>query len=212
LIKIIVASKHLLTRQGLKSLFREQSEFRLVGEAADGMETIHLVERMQPDVLVLDLAINGIDGFEVMRKLHKRVPQTGIVVLTDYINNVFLTEALIAGARAHVNKGAGFDELALAIKKVAQGQYLITGLSEDERLKAIIRRVRKKTDPLGTLTIRECDVLRLVARGETSASIAGLLDISRRTVEVHRARVMRKLRLDGEVDLVCYARKLGIIG
>lgn len=96
MINIVIASKHLLTREGLKSLFKEQPEFNLVGEATAGLETIQLVETLRPDVLVFDMATKGIDGFEIARKLEKRVPQTGIVLIADYANNVFLTEALYA--------------------------------------------------------------------------------------------------------------------
>lgn len=211
-ITIVLADDHHLVRHGLRTLLEEQPEFKIVGEAGDGVEAIKLVETLQPDVLVLDLMMGGMNGLEVTRQVCRRFPKTQIVILSMYGTEAYVLGALRAGARAYVLKEAKSDELVLAVRKAAEGhRYLSSSLSQ-----RAIRAYSKKgeethSDPYDTLTGREREVLHLAARGHTSTEIAKRLFISQRTVEAHRANMMQKLGLHSQTDLIRYALQKGIL-
>jgi two-component system, NarL family, response regulator NreC len=209
---IVLADDHPLVRQGLRTLLQAEPEFRLIGEAGDGLEATRLVEDLKPNVLVLDLMMPGIKGLEVIRQVTKHSPQTRVVVLSMYANEAYVMEALRNGAAGYVLKESNLVELVEAVRAVARGRrYLSPPLSE----RAIEEYTQKaKGAPLDryeALTTREREVLHLAAEGHTNAEIGKRLFISPRTVEVHRANLMRKLELHSHTDLIRYALKRGII-
>jgi len=209
---IVLADDHQVVRHGLRVLLEAEPEFRIVGEAGDGLEALEMLERLQPDVLVLDLMMPGMNGLEVTRQASQRSPRTGIVILSMHTNEAYVLEALRAGAKAYVLKSSTSDELVSAVREVAVGRrYLSSPLSE-RAIEAYTQRAEAAAmDSYEMLTTREREVLQLAAEGHTSAETAARLSISPRTAETHRANLMRKLGLRTQADLIRYALRRGIV-
>ena len=208
----MLADDHPVVRRGLRSLLEETPDFRVIGEAGDGLEAAQLVARLRPDVLVLDLMMEGMNGLEVTRQVMKHSPGTVVVILSMYGNESYVLEALRCGAKAYVLKDSTADDLVHAIQAAAAGhRYLSPPLSERALERYIEKTEATELDPYDRLTVREREVLHLVASGCTHAEIAARLCISPRTVETHRARVMRKLGLRTTVQLIHYAMRRGIL-
>lgn len=208
---IALADDHHVVRQGLRALLEAEPGFVIAGEATDGHETIDLIERLKPDVLLVDVMMPGLNGLEAIRLIKRRKLSTRIIVLSMYANAAYVQQALQYGADGYVLKDSKADELVKAVREVAAGRrYLCPRLSKafasyTETAKA------GPLDPYETLTTRERAVLQLVAEGNTNADIAARLEISERTVESHRANLMRKLDLHTQADLIRYALKRGIV-
>jgi DNA-binding NarL/FixJ family response regulator len=209
---IVLADDHHVVRQGLRSLLEAEPDFSVVGEAGDGLEAAQLIERLQPDVLVLDLMMPGLNGLEVTRQVSQRSPRTHVVILSMHPNEAYVLEALRAGAAAYVLKESTSAELVRAVREAVAGRrYLSPPLSE-RAIEAYMQKAESAAlDPYETLTAREREVLHLVAEGHTNAEIAERLFVSRRTVETHRANLMRKLGLRTQTDLISYALRQGIL-
>ena len=212
MMKIVLADDHHVVRQGLRALLEAEPDFRIIGEAGDGLEAIELVEHLQPDVLVLDVMMPGLTGLEVTRKVSQDSPQTRVVILSMYDNEGYVVEALRNGANGYVLKDSTADNLVQAVREVAAGRrYLSPPLSE-RSIRAYIEKAKgAPLDLYDTLTTREREVLHLAAEGHSSREVAERLYISPRTVEVHRANMMRKLGLRTQVDLIRYALQRGIL-
>jgi len=205
-VTILLAEDHRIVREGLRLLLKAVPGLELVGDAADGLEAVRLAERLQPNVLVLDLMMPGKDGLEVARQVTRRSPRTRIIILSMHSNEAYVLEALRAGAVGFVLKDSGAEELVLAIREVSSGRgYFSKPISEQ----AVAAYARKATgepvDPFHTLTAREREVLQLTAEGLSGAEISERLFISPRTVESHRANLMRKLGVRNQKELVRYA-------
>jgi two-component system, NarL family, response regulator NreC len=211
---IVLADDHKLVRQGIRALLEAEVDFQVIGESGDGLETLRLVERLTPNVLVLDLMMPGINGLEVTRQVKKNVPQTAIIIVSMYANEAYVLEALGNGAAAYVLKDSSASDLVYAVREVTAGRhYLSPPLSE--RAIAVYQETARVTatniDKYETLTTREREVLQLSAEGCTNQEIAGRLGISARTVETHRAHLIHKLDLHTQADLIRYALRRGII-
>jgi two-component system response regulator NreC len=211
-ISIVLADDHPVVRRGIQAVLEKETEFSVVGEAGDGLETVRLVERLQPDVLVLDLMMPGLSGLEVLRVVRQRSPRTRVVVLSMYSDAAFVVTALKDGATAYVLKGGAEKHLVHAVREAAAGKRYLSPPVTESALDAYIEQAKSAAlDPHETLTVREREVLQLAAEGRTGAEISSRLHISQRTVENHRANLMRKLRLRNQTDLVRYALKRGLI-
>jgi len=212
MLTIVLADDHHVVRQGLRVLLESALPCTVVGEAADGRAAVALVERLHPALLVVDMLMPDLNGLEVIRRVRMTSPQTGIVVLSMHADEGYVREALRAGATAYVLKEARADEFVHAIREAAAGRrYLSQPLSE-RALDAYIEQVeRPNLDPYDALTARERDILHLSVQGSTTIEIAERLTISSRTVEGHRASVLRKLGLRNQTDLVRFALRRGII-
>jgi two-component system response regulator NreC len=210
--RILLADDHPVVRHGVRSLLQAEPEFSVIGEASDGIEALQLVERLLPDVLVVDLMIPGLNGLEVTRQVRQRSPQTRIIVLSMHANEPYVLEALKNGAAGYVLKDTSGTDLIQAVRQVIAGQrYLSPPLSE-RAVDAYMQKSAETTyDPYEALTDREREVLQLAAEGLSNPEIAGRLSISPRTVETHRANLMRKLGLKTQTDLIRYALKRGIL-
>jgi two-component system response regulator NreC len=209
---IVIVDDHAVVRQSLQKLIELESDFKVVGEAGDGLEAIHIVEQLQPDIVVIDLMLVGMNGIEVTRQVTKHSPKTAVVILSMYGNDGYVYEALRAGAKAYVLKESTSDQLVKAIREAAVGhRYLSPPLSE----RSIENYAKKAESSVGalhdTLTNREREVLYMAAQGLTNVEIANQLFISRRTVEVHRSSMMQKLGLSTQTDLIRYALQHGIL-
>jgi len=184
----------------------------VVGEAADGPETTQLVERLQPQVLVVDIMMGGMNGIEVTHYVRKISPKTHVVVLSMHADEGYVMEALRAGAKAYVLKDSIADDLLHAIREAVLGRrYLSPPLSEHVIEGYLRKQEVTALKPYERLTVREREVLHLLAQGCNNAEIASRLCVSRRTVEVHRANMMRKLGLRSPIQLLRYTMQEGII-
>ena len=210
-ITVVLADDHPIVRKGLRHLLEGDPDFRVVGEAGDGVETIHLIETLKPDVLVLDMMMPRVNGLEVLRQLKKISPSTRAIVLSMQSANAYVLEALNLGAEGYVLKETGPAELANAIRSVIQGnRYLSEKLIE--RLEVTGRKAEEAPlDSYQLLTTREREILQLTAEGKSSTEIGEILVISSRTVEAHRSNLMKKLALHNTTDLIRYAIKRGLI-
>jgi len=210
-ISVVLADDHPIVRHGLRGLLAEAG-FRVVGEAGDGVETLHLVERLQPDVLVLDLLMPGLHGLEVTRQVPLRCRKTRVAVLSIVASEAYVLEALRNGASGYILKKAVTAELVEGVRKVAAGErYLSPPFSEESIAEYARRAGTPLPDPYDTLTNREREVLQLVAEGQTSPEIAARLFIGVRTVETHRSQILKKLGLRTPSELVRYAIRRGLL-
>ena len=211
-IKILLADDHQIVRKGLRALLAAEPDMDVVGEVSDGLSVMDAIEKLMPDVLVLDLMMPGLNGLEVARQVQQRSSQVKIVVLSMHANEGYVLQALRNGASGYVLKDASTETLVDAIRVVVDGRrYLCPPLSE-WAMEAYIQKAQNTvSDPYDTLTSREREVLQLAAEGHNNAALADRLSISPRTVEVHRARVMEKLHLRNQTELIKYALQRGIL-
>ena len=209
---ILLADDHHVVRQGLHALLEAEPDFSIVGEAADGLQVLEQVERLRPDVLVLDLMMPGLNGLEVMREITRRSLRTRVVILSMHSNEAYVLQALRSGVAGYVLKESTASDLAQAVREAAAGKrYLSPPLSE-RAIEVYLEKAQMTTlDAYETLTSRERQILHLVAEGLGNSEIAARLSISPRTVETHRANVMRKLNLHSQTDLIRYALRKGIL-
>ena len=207
---IVLGDDHKIVLRGLRALLETQPGLAVVGDATDGLRVLSLVERLKPDVLVLDLMMPGLGGFDVTRRVAKRFPKTRVVILSMYSSEAHVVEALRSGASGYVLKDASAEELMTAIHEASGGRRYVSTPFSNDRIDSYLNRPAA-IDPYGTLTAREREVLHLVAEGLTSGDIARRLFISPRTAESHRANLMRKLGLRSRTDLVRFALQRGIV-
>jgi two-component system response regulator NreC len=211
---LVLADDHHVVRQGLLKLLEAEPGISVVGDADNGQQAIQLTKQLQPDILVIDLMMPGINGIEVTRQVGKVSPQTRTVILSMYGNESYVIEAFRAGAKAYVLKEATVDELVVAIRQAASNhRYLSQALSE-KAIETYIQKDKNKdavVDPYENLTMREREIFHLVAQGFTNAQIASQFCLSRRTVEVHRRNMMRKLGIHSHGELLNFAIQRGIV-
>lgn len=206
-LRILLADDHPVFRQGLRALL-EREKFEVVGEASDGLEAIAAAERLQPQIVVIDLAMPSLNGIDALREIVKRVPRTKAVLLTMHTEEYRVLEALRAGAKACVSKSQAAEHLLQAIKDVsAGGVYLSPHVSG-----AVVQAYLAKTElPYDPLTPRERQVLQLIAEGKTTKETAAVLDVSVKTAETHRTNLMEKLDIHSTAGLVRYAIRRGLL-
>jgi len=207
-ISLVLADDHHIIRQSLKLLLESQSSITVVAEAANGIEAVEAVEKLKPDVLVLDLFMPVLNGLEVLRQLSKSGGPTRPIILSMHATEGYVLEALKCGAWGYVLKQSTSANLLQAVKEVTAGRrYLSPPLSE-RAIEAYLARAAGDQSPTlsrGPMTIREAEVLNLIGDGKTNAEIGGQLSISVRTVEHHRASLMRKLKCRNKAELIRYA-------
>lgn len=209
---IVLADDHNVVRKGLRALLEAEPGLQVIGETADGLETIRMVESLRPDVLVVDLMMGGMNGLEVTRQVRKHSPKTAVVILSMYGVDSHVVEALRGGAKAYVLKEATTEELLRAVHEVVAGRHYLSSSLSERAIGAYIQKPEAaELDSYDMLTTREREVLHLAVHGYTSAEIAERLFISRRTVEIHRANVLRKLGLRNQTQLLRYALQRGIL-
>jgi two-component system, NarL family, response regulator NreC len=211
-ISIVLADDHPLVRQGLRAVLEAEGECAVIGEAADGLTVVDLVERTRPDVLVLDLMMPGLNGLEIARQVTQRALKTRVVIVSMHAEEVYVLEALRNGATGYVLKDASPAEVVLAVREAAAGRrYLCRPLSERALAAYAQQAQAAPRDAYETLTTRERAVLQLIAESDSNTEVAARLGISPRTVETHRANLMRKLGLQSQTDLIRYALRRGIV-
>ncbi len=211
-LSVFLVDDHEVVRQGVRITLEADPAFLIAGEACDGLEAVRAVERLQPDLLVLDLLIPSLNGLDALHIIRQRAPQTRVVVLSMYATEAFVAGALQGGALGYVLKGSRTSELVAALHEAAAGRrYLSPPLSE-QALKDYLAKVQiGEGDRHELLTPRERQVFQLAAEGKTCPEIAARLHLSERTVERHRANLMHKLGLRTQTELVLYALRRGLL-
>ncbi|NTU79323.1 MAG: response regulator transcription factor [Chloroflexales bacterium] len=210
--RIVVADDHEMIRAGLRAVLEQQLACEVVGEAATGAEAITLVRQIQPEILVTDMVMPGLSGLEVLRQVCEIAPSTRIVVFSMHGDDSYVREALRAGAIGYVLKESLATELMTAIRYAVEGRRYVSPTLSERMFDAYVQpTIQTSSDSYRLLNVREREVLVLTAQGQTSAEIAEQLAISPRTVEHHRATLMRKLGLRTIADVVRYAIRRGLI-
>lgn len=211
-IRIVLADDHPILRGGLKVLLQEQPEFAVVGEAGNGLEALRAVQKTQPDVLVVDITMPGLNGLDVARQIAQLSPATRIIILSMHSTDAFVAEALRNGASAYVVKDSTLEDLVQAVRTVMTGRRFLSPSVAELLIDQYLASNNGAPAPAyERLTDREREVFQLVIEGHTSKEIGQRLFISPRTVEIHRATMMRKLGIRNHMELLAYAVKRGIL-
>ncbi|MBI4311319.1 MAG: response regulator transcription factor [Chloroflexi bacterium] len=211
-ISIVVADDHSIVRHGLRTLLEAESDFKVVGEAANGSEAIRLVEELSPDVLILDMVMPGIGGLEVIERLKASSPNTKVVVLSMHRNEAYVQASLRNGASAYVLKGSPSSELMEGIHAAVDGKIFLSRPLSERAIEAYAQRLNpQEVDSFDTLTSREREILKMTVEGFKTQEIAVKLAISPRTVETHRTNLMNKLDIHSQLELLRYAIKRGLL-
>lgn len=210
-IRVLLADDHAVLRAGIRALLDMQPDIEVIGEAGDGRQAVERVRELEPDIILMDIGMPGLDGLAATRQIKENHPRTRILILTQHENKEYILPALKIGASGYVLKRAEGDELLNAIRAVhAGGTFLdpaVAGVLVDDAR----REPGSPADPFDALTEREREVLTLLAQGRTYQQIAETLFISPKTVDFHRTNVMRKLNLDNRTELTRYALQRGLI-
>ena len=211
-IRVLVVDDHTIVRDGICALLALAGDIEVVGEAANGSEALRMVKELEPDVVLMDIAMPIIGGLEATRRIYKEFPRAKVLVLTQYDNKEYVFPVVEAGASGFISKAAASSELASGIRSVYHGDSYLSPsvaklLVEDYQH----RGGRASHDPYEQLTNRERDVLKLVAEGYTTQEIADMLVVSIKTVEGHKTNLMAKLGIRNRIELVKYALRKGII-
>jgi DNA-binding NarL/FixJ family response regulator len=205
-LRVLLADDHVTVRHGLKLLIDGQPDMKVVAEASDGESAVQRAMTLKPDVVVMDISMPGVNGLEATRTLKKLLPNAAVVTLTRHSDDAYLQELLRAGVAGYVLKQSAPSELFQAIRTAAAGgQYLDSTLTARVAAGFLAREGRKVNKPAATPSERESEVLRLIASGYSNKEIAARLSLSVKTVEAHKANAMRKLGLNGRIDIVKYA-------
>ena len=208
-IKVLIVDDHAIMRDGIRALLSINEDIEVVGEASEGKEALKKVPELKPDVIVMDIAMPGMDGMEATRQMVKGNSKVKVLVLTQHDNKEYILSAIKAGAAGFVPKRAMGSELVSAIRAVNRGDSVLypsvaSALIEDYRQRA-------ELDPYDRLTAREREILRLIAEGHTSQEIADMLVISLKTVLGHRTKIMEKLDIHNRTELIKYALRKGLV-
>lgn len=212
-IRVVVADDHHLVRQGIRALLEKTDDIKVVGEAADGQEAVELVERLVPDVLVLDIAMPRMDGNQAIRRVRALGLVTQVVILSMYSDETLVRQALGNGAKGYLLKQSVTEELLLAVRAASRGEIYLSPAVSRSVVTGFLT-LQTDTDgsnPFGRLTPREREVLQLISEGHTNKAIAQILKVSAKTVEKHRANLMSKLNVHDLAGLMRTAIKHGLI-
>lgn len=213
-LKVLLADDHKLLRSGLKLLLQRNPDMLVVGESADGEQTIQLFEQLQPDILLLDLSMPNMDGIECLKEIKSRYPEAKVIALTMHEDENYIKRAMQAGASAYVHKSAADTDLFKAIEAVEAGDIYLSQQDSKLLLHVLLNREQETIDkkaPYVLLSPREREVLRLVAHGYSLAEVAERLSLSIKTVDTYKVRLMEKLKATKRSELVSYAIKYGLL-
>ena len=209
--RIVIAEDHTILREGLRALLSAEPALQVVGEAKDGREAIRRVEQLKPDLILMDLSMPRMNGVEAIREIKNRTPEAKVLALTVHKVEEFVVEVLKAGADGYVLKDASTAELVMAIKSVLKGQRYLSPSVSQMVIEGYLAGRETCESPWDTLTKREREILKLIAEGHKNKEIGDYLCISVKTVEKHRANLMKKLDLHSAAALTAYAMERGLV-
>ena len=210
-IRIVLADDHALVRAGVRSLLASIPGVEVVAEASDGHEALALVEKWRPRLVLMDIAMPGLNGLEATARLSKSHPETAVIILSMHAAEEYALQAMRAGAAGYLLKDADLTELEMAIGAVARGQTYLSPAMSKHLVTDFRRRMAEQPDPLERLTPRHREVLQLIAEGQTTKDIAARLKLSVKTVETHRAQLMDRLDIHDLAGLVRFAIRVGLV-
>jgi two-component system response regulator NreC len=212
-IRILLADDHTILRAGLKMMLNAQPDMEVIGEAQDGRQAIHEAQKLQPDIILMDITMPDMNGIEATKQIKKTQPEIKVLILTMHEHDEYIFQALRAGASGYILKEAADTELITALHVVQCGQFYLSPAAQSVMVGDYLQRVRtgEEKDSYSSLTEREREILKLVAEGHTNNQIAERLVISPKTVDTHRTHIMDKLNLHSRAELVKYAMRRGLL-
>ena len=212
-IRILLADDHGVVRKGLRYLLQKSPDMQVVGEAADGREAVAMALELNPDVVVMDVAMPHLNGVDATGQIVRNNPKIRVIILSMYSDETYLTRALTAGAKGYLLKDSAENDLLPAVQSVSQGRPFFSPAIAQALLEDYLRQLQQRglQDSYDLLTDREKEVLQLLAEGKSNKEVASLLYLSMYTVETHRANLMQKLNLHNTAEIVLYAVRKKII-
>ena len=212
-VRLLIADDHKIFRQGIKKLLEEEPDLQVVGEAADGRDTVKKATELKPDIILMDIAMANLNGLEATKQIKKVLPESKIIMLTMHKNEEYVLQSFQAGASGYILKEGAVEELVSAIRSIHQDKSFLSPTVSKTLVDAYLRKMEtgKTETPFDLLTDREREVLQLIAEGFTNREVAKQLFISVKTVEAHRAHIMQKLNIHDIAKLVKYAIQKGLV-
>jgi DNA-binding NarL/FixJ family response regulator len=218
-IRVILADDHALVRGGIRALLNTLPDVEVIAEANDGREALSLIEIHQPDIVLMDIAMSGMNGLEATLHAARDFPNVRVIILSMHTTEEYVLQALKAGAAGYLLKDAGTSELELAIKAVARGETYLSPPVSKHVISEYVRRVSSSSEEeessgqpsLDKLTLRQREILQLIAEGHTTQDIAHVLNLSVKTVETHRTQLMERLDIHDIAGLVRFAIRSGLV-
>ena len=217
-IRVVLVDDHTLLRAGLHALLESMAEIHVMAEASDGYEALELVRLHQPDVVLMDIAMPGLNGLEVTMRIAQAFPRVSVLILSMHANEEYIVQALYAGAAGYLPKNIAAAELEFALRAVARGETYLSPAISKQVIADYVQRVRSSEGhptqalhPYQRLTARQREILRLIAEGHTTKEIAQRLHVSIKTAEAHRTQLMQRLDMHDIASLVRYAMRMGLL-
>jgi DNA-binding NarL/FixJ family response regulator len=211
----LLVDDHGLVRAGIRALLESLDGIQVLEEAEDGREALRLVELHHPDIVLMDIAMSGLNGLEATKRINRDFPNTRVIILSMHANEEYVLQSLRAGAAGYLLKDAGTVELEIAIKAVAGGETYLSPPVSKHVISDYVRRMsageQETQSTLDRLTLRQREILQLIAEGQTTQEIARLLNIGVKTVETHRMQLMERLDIHDIAGLVRYAIRVGLV-
>jgi len=210
-VRVIVADDHELVRAGFRSLLKTIAGVEVAAEADDGLRVVELVRTHQPDLVLMDIAMHGLNGLEATSRIVKEFPKVRVIILSMHKSEEYVLQALRNGASGYLLKDASPSELELAIRTVSRGETYLTPAISRQVIDSYVRRLAPGESPSELLTPRQREILQLIAEGLTTKAIADRLRVSVKTVETHRSQLMERLNIHDVPGLVRYAIRIGLV-
>lgn len=210
-LRILLVEDHALVRAGMRALLQKIEGIEVIADMGDGLEAVKYMQTATPDLVLMDIAMPGLNGLDATARIIKESPATRVILLSMYANEEYLRQALQVGASGYLLKGAELAELELALKTVAKGERYLTPAVVKYAIEAYREKSEGPTGPLAKLSMRHREILQLIAEGQTTKDIAQRLNLSVKTVESHRAQLMERLDIHDVPGLVRFAIRVGMI-
>jgi two-component system, NarL family, response regulator NreC len=212
-IRILVADDHTIIRSGLRVLLEREQDMKVVGEAADGRHAVQLAEELQPDVVLLDIAMPNLNGIEAARQISAKLSRVSVIVLSMHSDESYVLKTLKAGARGYLLKDSAESDIINAVRAVSQGKAYFSPEISRMLVDDYVRQMQQRgvDDSYELLTSREREILQMLAEGKSNKDIANSLNLSLYTVETHRSNILQKLNLHSLPELILYAVRKGVI-
>jgi DNA-binding NarL/FixJ family response regulator len=207
--RVLLADDHAVIRAGVRAMIQDIDDYTIVGEAEDGEETVELARKLEPDIILLDISMKRVSGLEALQALNYCAPHCKVLILSMHTGSEMVLEALQKGAHGYLLKDAAAIELRLALNAVRRGDRYLSSAIVQPVIEQAMSKVNAHAEH--SLTQRQLEILRLITRGESTRSIANGLGLSVKTVEAHRAQIMKRLQIHDVPNLVLYAVRTGII-
>jgi DNA-binding NarL/FixJ family response regulator len=210
-IRILLADDHTLLRAGIRSLLEKTPGVEVVGEAGDGREALNLVKELRPSIVLMDIAMSGLNGLEATARIIKEFPNSRVIILSMHANEEYVLQTLRAGAMGYLLKDAATAELELAIQAISRGDTYLSPAISKRVIDEYLGRINGQKSPMEQLTPRQREILQLIAEGKSTKEMAFLLNLSVKTVETHRTQLMDRLDIHDVPGLVRHAMRIGLI-